>query len=319
MNSSSIPDVIPFIASKTYAHTQAWVRALQAVMPDERIVAFDAISDKEKAQCTVAIVANPDPADLQQLPQLLWVHSVWAGVERLLADLGDTELKIVRLLDPQLASTMAEAVLAWTLYLHRDMPAYARQQQQKLWQSLEYRRPQQRNIGLLGLGALGEAAAKKLIQAGFTVSGWSRHRKNIDGVECYAGDEELTLMLGKTDILICLLPLTPDTHGLLNARTLAALPAGASLINFARGAIIKDGDLHTAIDSGHIAHAVLDVFETEPLPVKEWHWEHPSVTVLPHCSAPTDRETASAIVAGNIRRYRESGVLPTTVDRIKGY
>ncbi|MFZ6681143.1 2-hydroxyacid dehydrogenase [Undibacterium sp. Tian12W] len=309
----------PFLAAPAYSHTQAWVDALQKNLPDEQIVAFDSMSDEDKATCKVAIVANPDPAQLKQLPQLQWVHSVWAGVERLISDLADTELKIVRLIDPQLASTMAEAVLAWTLYLHRDMPAYARQQKQQLWQPREYLRPQQKTIGLLGLGALGEAAANSLLRAGFNVIGWSRNRKDFAGVECFAGTDELPVMLAKTDILICLLPLTPDTKRLVNAQTLQALPQGASLINFARGAIINDHDLHIALDSGHIGHAVLDVFETEPLPAIAWHWQHPSVTVLPHCSAPTDRETASLIVANNIRRYRSTGELPVTVDRVKGY
>ena len=310
---------IPFLAAPAYSHTQAWVDALQKNLPDEQIVAFDSMSDEDKATCKVAIVANPDPAQLKQLPQLQWVHSVWAGVERLISDLADTELKIVRLIDPQLATTMAEAVLAWTLYLHRDMPAYARQQKQQLWQPREYLRPQQRTVGLLGLGALGEAAANSLLRAGFNVVGWSRNRKEFAGVECFSGTDELPVMLAKTDILVCLLPLTPDTKGLINAQILQALPREASLINFARGAIINDHDLHIVLDSGHIGHAVLDVFETEPLPAIAWHWQHPSVTVLPHCSAPTDRETASLIVANNIRRYRSTGELPVTVDRVKGY
>ncbi|MBC3916120.1 glyoxylate/hydroxypyruvate reductase A [Undibacterium sp. CY18W] len=316
---SGISTPIPFIAAANYAQAGAWVNALQAAMPAERIVAFDAMSDEDKLACQVAIVANPNPADLQQLPQLEWIHSVWAGVERLVVDLGDTHLKIVRLVDPQLANTMAEAVLAWTLYLHRDMPAYAKQQAQQIWQALDYVRPQQRRISLLGLGALGEAAAVSLLRAGFQVAGWSRHRKAIDGVNCFAGADELPVMLAQTDILVCLLPLTPDTRSLLNASTLAALPKGASLINFARGAIINDADLHAALDSGHLAHVVLDVFEVEPLPVSQWQWQHPSVTLLPHCSAPTDRQTASQIVAGNILRYRQSGVLPLTIDVQRGY
>lgn len=313
------PTIIPFLAAPAYSHTQAWVEALQKNLPDVQIVAFDRMSDEAKATCTVAIVANPDPVQLKQLPKLQWVHSVWAGVERLISDLADTELKIVRLIDPQLAATMAEAVLAWTLYLHRDMPAYTRQQKQQLWQPREYLRPQQRTIGLLGLGALGEAAAKTLLQAGFNVIGWSRDRKTIADVESYAGKDELPAMLSKTDILICLLPLTPTTRGLINEQTLQALPRGASLINFARGAIVNDGDLYAALENGHVDHAVLDVFETEPLPAISWHWLHPSVTVLPHCSAPTDREAASLIVANNIQRYRRTGELPVTVNRTKGY
>ncbi|MBC3906252.1 2-hydroxyacid dehydrogenase [Undibacterium umbellatum] len=319
MKSNLIPNVIPFLAAPGYAHTQAWVQALQTAMPEEQIVAFDDMTDEAKAACKVAIVANPNPAELQQLPQLQWVHSVWAGVERLVEDLGKTDLKIVRLVDPQLASTMAEAVLAWALYLHREIPAYAKQQVQKKWQPREYVPARQRTISLLGLGALGEAAAQSLLQAGFTVCGWSRSHKSVAGVECFNGENELPAMLAKTDILVCLLPLTPDTKGLINTHMLAQLPQGGSLINFARGAIVNDKDLHAALESSHITHAVLDVFAIEPLPVSEWHWQHPHVSVLPHCAAPTDRKTASAIVAENILRYRISGELPQTVDIARGY
>jgi glyoxylate/hydroxypyruvate reductase A len=247
------------------------------------------------------------------------VHSVWAGVERLVADLDDTGLTIVRLVDPQLAETMAEAVLAWTLYLHRDMPAYARQQDQGAWLPRAYVRPQRKRVGLLGLGALANAAVDRLRAAGFQVAGWSRGRKDMPGVDCYAGDAELATMLARTDILVCLLPLTPATRGLLDASMLAHLPRHASLINFARGPIIDDEALRQALDSGRLAHAVLDVFAVEPLPPDQWQWRHPNVTVLPHCSAPTDMETASLIVARNIRRYRASGLLPDGIDLRRGY
>ncbi|MFZ6657916.1 2-hydroxyacid dehydrogenase [Undibacterium sp. TJN19] len=317
--SSKSMTVIPFIAAHGYPHTQAWIAALQLALPDEHIVAFDELTEEARAACQVAIVANPDPADLKQLPQLVWIHSVWAGVERLVADLGNTDLKIVRLVDPQLASTMAEAVLAWTLYLHREIPAYARQQAQKLWQARDYVRPEERTISLLGLGALGEAAANRLLQSGFKVCGWSRKPKTIANIECFTGEHGLPAMLAKTDILVCLLPLTTDTKGLINAQMLAGLPTGASLINFARGAIVNAADLHVVLDNGHLAHAVLDVFETEPLPVADWQWQHPQVSVLPHCAAPTDRTTASRIVAENIRRYRDTGELPQTVDVARGY
>lgn len=311
--------LIPFLAAPGYAHTQAWLNALQTAMPEEQILAFDALSDADKATCTVAIVANPNPLQLQQLPNLHWVHSVWAGVERLVADLATSKLKIVRLVDPQLANTMAEAVLTWVLYLHRDIPAYTRQQTQKVWQAREYLAPQQRTIGLLGIGALGEAAAQSLLQARFSVCGWSRSAKSIAGVECFSGEDGLATMLAKTDILVCLLPLTPQTKGLIDAQLLAKLPQGASLINFARGAIVNHDDLHAALNRQHISHAVLDVFDIEPLPSTEWQWQHPQVSVLPHCSAPTDRKTASVIVAENIRRYRLNGELPASVDIGRGY
>ncbi|MFS2117197.1 NAD(P)-dependent oxidoreductase, partial [Herbaspirillum frisingense] len=158
-----------------------------------------------------------------------------------------------------------------------------------------------------------------LRQARFPVAGWSRSPRQLDGVETFSGMQGLTQLLSRSDILVCLLPLTHDTRGLLDAARLALLPPQAQLINFARGPIIDDGALRQALDAGQLKHAVLDVFATEPLPPASWQWTHPAVTVLPHCSAPTDAATASAIVAGNIRYYRESGVIPANVDLGRGY
>lgn len=310
---------LPFICNPDYPSATQWIAALQQAMPDEEVVPLSALDAQARASCTVAIVANPLPQDVRQLPQLRWVHSVWAGVERLVADLADLELNIVRLVDPQLAETMAEAVLAWTLYLHRDMPLYAAQQTSRQWLAADYSRPQDKTVGLLGLGALGEAAAYRLAGAGFKVCGWSRMRKSVPHAECFAGAAELPAMLASTDILVCLLPLTDETRGLLNATTLAHLPRHASLINFARGPIVCDDALRAALHAERIRHAVLDVFSTEPLPPDSWQWTHPRVTVLPHISAPTDRQTASAIVGQNIRRYRETGAIPESVDRARGY
>lgn len=311
--------MLPFLCDPSYTYARQWIDALQAAMPDERVVALDQLDEAARAACDVAIVANPRPQDLRTLPRLKWVHSVWAGVERLVADLHDSELAVVRLVDPQLADTMAEAVLAWTMYLHRDMPRYAQQQAARQWLPRDYLRAQDKTVSLLGLGALGAAAATRLRAAGFQVCGWSRTRKALPEVECYAGEAELPTMLARTDILVCLLPLTPRTQGIVATQTLAALREHASLINFARGPIVDDAALRAALDEGRLAHAVLDVFDREPLPADAWQWAHPRVTVLPHISAPTDRRTASAIVAANLRRYRTQGVVPAAVDRETGY
>ena len=310
---------IPFVANPDYRFAGEWLTALRREMPNECIVPLNELDAAAKPQSKFAIVINPLPEDIRQLPRLEWVHSVWAGVERLVTDLADTDLKIVRLIDPQLADTMAEAVLAWTMYLHRDMPAYAAQQRNRSWMPLDYTRPHEKTVGLLGLGALGEAAARRLLGAGFNVCGWSRTRKALAGVNCFAGNSELPAMLAKADILVCLLPLTAGTTGLLNAERLAHIPSGASLINFARGPIIADDALRASLDAGRIKHIVLDVFDVEPLPPESWQWAHPSVTVLPHISAPTDRKTASTIIAQNIDRYRKTGEIPESVDPTRGY
>lgn len=298
---------------------QMWLDRLSAAMPGEDIRAFGSLAPEERAAVEIAIVANPDPADLAQLPGLAWVHSLWAGVERLVAELGDFRPPIVRLVDPELARTMSEAALAWTYYVFRDMPLYAAQQRAAQWIQHSYRRPDQTTVGVLGLGELGAAAAARLRDAGFNVAGWSRSPKELPDVTCRSGDDGLAETLAASDILLCLLPLTGQTRGLLDARRLALLPRGAKLINFARGPIIDTPALVAALDRGEVGHAVLDVFDVEPLPSDSPLWRHPAITVLPHVSAATDPDTATAIVAQNIAAYRADGSLPATVDMRRGY
>lgn len=311
--------LIALVTRQSPEAEQAWLETLRGAMPDELVVPVRNMSDEDRANVDIAIVANPNPADLRLLQNLKWVHSLWAGVERLVIELEGFERPIVRLVDPKLAETMAEAVLAWTLYLSRDMPAYAVQQRQHLWYQRDYRAACDTRVGLLGLGALGSAAAQMLRLVGFNVSGWSRNPKDVTGVSAFSGEDGLQQLLGQSDILVCLLPLTPETTGLLNAERLSLLPNGASLINFARGKIVVTGDLTQGLDSGAIRHAVLDVFETEPLEGSSPLWSHPGVTVLPHISAPTNAHTAAAIVAGNIIRYRSCGELPAVIDFSRGY
>jgi glyoxylate/hydroxypyruvate reductase A len=296
-----------------------WLEQLAAAMPSEEIRPFLALSPEELAEIEIAVVANPDPAHLAQLTGLVWVQSLWAGVERLVAELGDFHPPIVRLVDPELARTMGEAVLAWVYYLFRDMPAYAAQQRAAQWIQHPYRRPDRTTISLLGLGELGSAAAARLRDAGFNVAGWSRSLKQMPGVACRSGEYGLAETLAASDILVCLLPLTAETRNLLDARRLALLPRGAKLINFARGPIIDMPVLIAALDRGDLGHAVLDVFDVEPLPADSPLWNHKGVTVLPHISAATDPDTATAIVAQNINTYRKRGTLPQSVELNRGY
>jgi len=311
--------VIPFVAQTHERDRLTWIAALGVAMPQCEIKQFATLSAQERAAAKVAIVADPDPAELARMPNLAWVHSLWAGVERIVGELPMDGPTIVRLEDPQMAATMAEAVLAWTLYLHRDMPRYRRQQEKKIWQEHELPLPSQRTVCLLGLGALGRVAAAKLLQQGFRVCGWSRSAADVEGVETSAGEAALDRVLGLSDIIVVLMPLTAQTRGLVNANRLSAMKRGACLINFARGPIVDTAALVEHLDRGHLDHAVLDVFDTEPLPAGSPLWSHPGVTVLPHISGPTNRTTASAIVAGNIQTYLETGRIPPGVDRARGY
>jgi glyoxylate/hydroxypyruvate reductase A len=314
------PSPIVLVGSFSDGEEAIWLDALRRAMPRERILPIDAIDAPDDVE--VAIVANPDPASIRRFPALQWVQSLWAGVEKLVAEPAFNALPVVRMVDLQLARTMAEAVLAWTLYLHRDMPAYLAQQRARLWRQLPYVAPADRRVGLLGLGALGETAARVLHQAGFAVRGWSRTPKRFDDLEgliTFSGDDGLREMVRQTDILVCLLPLTRQTRHLVDAALLRQLPRQACLINFGRGALVHTADLVAVLNEGHLKHAVLDVFDVEPLPPDSPLWDHPAVSVLPHISADTDPATASLIVADNIGRWRQTGRIPPAVDRQRGY
>ncbi|GJE02799.1 2-hydroxyacid dehydrogenase [Methylobacterium isbiliense] len=318
-----MPELIAFLATLDADEEAAFVSALSGALPEARIRPFAGLSAAQRAEVEIAIVANPDPAEVALLPRLAWIQSLWAGVERLVRDLGARGIPIVRLVDPELARTMAEAVLAWTYYLQRDMPAYRRQQEAGLWRPLPYRPPAETAVGLLGLGALGTAAAHRLAQAGFRVAAWSRSPKplpaSLVAVEAFTGAAGLPRLLALSDIVVCLLPLTAQTRGLLGATQFGAMKAGAALMNFGRGPIVVTDDLLAALDAGHLSHAVLDVFDSEPLPPASPLWRHPGVTVLPHVTGPTNPRTAAAIVAHNVRTYRETGRIPDAVDIGRGY
>jgi glyoxylate/hydroxypyruvate reductase A len=310
---------IAFVSRSDKASEAHWISTLSQALPNERIVSYDEMSAQERQSTEFAIVANPDPQNIANLPSLKWMHSLWAGVERLVAELGETAPPIVRLVDTELSRVMAEAILAWTHYLQRDMPAYRAQQSQGIWKELDYRHPNDMTVGVLGLGELGTEATKYLTRAGFNVIGWSRSQKTIEGVTCLSGAEGLETLFAKSDIIACVVPLTPETRGLINAQALSQMKQGTSIINFARGAVIVADDLLAALDSGHIDHAVLDVFEQEPLDGTSRFWSHPRVTVLPHISAPTKPETSAAIVARNYTHWKATGQLPKTVDITRGY
>lgn len=309
---------IAFVGSMDDRSRDQWVAELHRAMPEERIVPLALMSNEERTRADVAIVTNPTAAELGALPNLVWIQSLWAGVEKLVLTHRDVRIPIVRLVDHELSRRMGEAVLAWTYYLHRDMPAYALQQRKAAWRQRPYRPPSSVQVGILGLGEMGRAAADRLIGAGFRVAAWSRTAKTTE-FETFSGDEGLAALLACSDIIVCLLPLTPDTRSLLDAGRFRQMKAGASLINFGRGAIVEADDLVAALDGNHLDHAVLDVFEHEPLAPDSGLWRHPKVTVLPHISAPTGIETAASAAAANIREFRRSGRIPPGVDRILGY
>jgi glyoxylate/hydroxypyruvate reductase A len=214
---------------------------------------------------------------------------------------------------------MSEYVVLQVLRLHRRDLVYRDQQQAGVWCELDQRNAAERRVGILGLGELGRDAAKKLKELGFDVAGWSRSDKSIPGVEGFAGATGLPRLLGRSEILVCLLPLTRETEGILNAGTLALLPKGAALVNAARGAHLVEEDLLAALASGQISAAVLDVFREEPLSADHPFWHHPRVVVTPHVAAFTNPTTAAPIIIDNIRRFEAGRPLLNRIDPARGY
>jgi len=274
----------------------------------------------DPAAIDYALVWRPEPGFLASLPNLKLILSLGAGVDHLLGDPRlPLHLPIVRLVDPHMTDAMSEYVTLQVLRLHRRDLDYRSQQQARVWRELDQRNAAERRVGILGLGELGQDAAKKLKALGFDVAGWSRSEKAVEGVRSYAGAAGLAPLLGRSEIIVCLLPLTAETEGILNKRTLALLPKGAALVNAARGAHLVEEDLLAALASGQISAAVLDVFREEPLPVDHPFWHHPRVVVTPHIAAFTNPATASPIILDNIRRFEEGRPLLNRVDPARGY
>ena len=319
MVSADKRQVLPLLTVESESVRNKMLANLRAALPDEHIDLIDNFSSEQLNEVDVGIAANPAPAMFKQLPNLVWVQSMWAGIENMLEDARLNKFKLARLVDPILTATMAEAAVAWTLYLHRRMPEYSKLQRNRRWQQLSYKPASERRVSLLGLGELGRASAERLVSNQFQVSGWSRGAKSLPGVTCYAGSDGLEQMLAATDILIVLLPLTDATRALINTRTLALLPNSSSLINFARGPVVDSNALLQALDQGKLDHAVLDVFDKEPLSQESPLWHHERVTILPHISALTDPGSAAKIAASQVSAYRDTGTLPETVDLVRGF
>lgn len=323
--------IIVFISDSASDIQSQWITLINKQLVNETILLPQQISAPQAENVDIAIVANPDPKELARFPNLVWIQSLWAGVENLVNEMvnemvneiadkiASKPVKLVKLVDPQLAKTMAESVLAWTLYLQRNMPVYAQQQAINQWKQLPSMMSEDLRVSVLGAGSLGIAALDILKKLDYNVNCWSRTPKQLNGIKNYTGFDGLQEMLSKTDILINLLPLTKDTYHLLNKELLIQLPIGAKLINFSRGAIINTPELLALLENKHISHAVLDVFEHEPLATNDPIWNNPNITILPHISAPTNMRSAAKIAAKNISTYRERNVIPNAIDIKQGY
>lgn len=304
-----------FLSSFPFA---PWHEALRVHMPELDLRCWPDIGDP--ASVEVALVWKPPKGALAQLTGLKLVHALGAGIDAVVADPElPPGVKVVRLVDPWMTAAMGEYVEFQVLRLHRQDFAYRAQQQARKWRELDQPNAAQRRVGILGLGVLGSEAALRLEVLGFDVAGWSRRGLRFKGIACFSGADGLAQLAARSEILICMLPLTKETENILDARLFALLPKGAAVINCARGGHLVEADLLAALDSGHLSAAVLDVFRQEPLPQDHPFWQHPRIVVTPHAAAATNPTTAAPIVAAALKLFAAGQSIANLVERNQGY
>ena len=301
------------------ANLAKWRQALADALPGAELrIGADDVEDPTEVD--YAIAWKPPKGLLKQYPNLKAILSMGAGVDHLASDPElPTHIPVVRLVDPGLTWGMTEYVVWATLAYHRRIREYRQLQAEHRWERLEVPLGPSRRVGVMGLGELGADAARALRAMRFEVAGWSNRRRQIDGVESFAGQAEMRKFLSRTEILVNLLPLTEETTGILNRHTLGELSKGACLVNAARGRHLVEEDLLELLGTGQIAEATLDVFREEPLPAGHPFWDHPRITVTPHEAAITPPETAAATIAENIRTIERGEVPSPVVDFTLGY
>jgi len=294
-----------------------WASLFATKAPD---IPFHVWPDTGKAGHVRYLAAWVPPQDIErQFPNLELFFSTGAGIDQFDLAALPPELPVLRLAEPGVVAGMVEYATLAVLALHRDFPAYFRQQREGRWAAHRVHPASQRRVSVLGLGVLGCAVLDQLRTFGFQLAGWSRTRRQVDGVACYAGQEELPALLARTDILVCLLPLTQQTRGILDATLFQHLPRGASLVHVGRGAHLDHPALLDALETGWLSGAVVDVTDPEPLPEAHPFWAHPKILLTPHIASMTQPETAVAQVLDNIRRHQAGAPLIGLVDRSRGY
>lgn len=302
----------------TPAATARWRPLLATLLPGHEIRYWPEIGDR--AAIHHALVWHPEPGLLASLPNLKMIFGLGAGVDHLLRDPDlPHHVPIVRLVDPYMTDAMSEFVALSVLRLHRQDLDYLAQQREAVWQEREQKNAAERPVGILGFGTLGQDAGRKLKALGFDVAGWSRGARQIPGFATFAGPDGLDRLLARSEILVCLLPLTPETRGILNARNFALLPRGAGIVNAGRGEHLVEEDLIPALDCGRLSGAVLDVFREEPLPPEHPFWRHKRILVTPHIAAETHPPTAAPIIRDAIRQCEAGLPIANRVDLARGY
>jgi glyoxylate/hydroxypyruvate reductase len=312
-----------FLFAMTNWDGEAWATHMRKAMPNRSVRVWPDAGNLADVHYVAAWL--PPPHAVSSLPNLKVIFSLGAGVDAILSDQSlPGDKPIVRVNDPDLTMRMSEHVVLHVLMHHRQQRRLEQNQQNRIWDQFSQHAASALRVGIMGLGTLGADAAMKLSVLGFPTAGWSRTRKAIAGVESYAGTSELDAFLARTDVLVCLLPATPETDGILNASLLQKLSrngpfAAPVLINAGRGRQQVDDDILNALDTGLLHAASLDVFRTEPLPVDSPFWSHSKVFLTPHLAADSDPATICRYVVAQIERYERDGTLENIVDRQRGY
>jgi glyoxylate/hydroxypyruvate reductase A len=296
---------------------RVWADVFAKLAPEIEFRTWPDAGDAARVEYLVAWTPPPDLST--RFPNLRVVFSTGAGVDQFDFAALPPHVPLARMTERGIVDGMVEYATWAVLALHRRLPEYQRQQRESRWHELPYVPADSRRVGVMGLGVLGRAVLDRLGTFGFRRAGWSRSPHSIDGVECHAGFGSLDDFLGGLDIVVCLLPLTAETRGILDARRLAALPRGASLVNVARGPHVDAGALLDALERNHLAEAILDVTDPEPLPAEHPLWRHPRVLLTPHVASVTQPETAARAVIEQIRRDRTGEPLHDLADRDRGY
>ena len=299
------------------ARGQSWARIFAEQAPDIEFHLWPETGNLDAVEYLIAW--QPPPGLLATLPNLKVLFSSGAGVDHLDLSAVPPHVPVVRMVEPGIVNGMIEYVTMSVLALHRNLIDYFRAQAVGAWHAIEVAPASARSVGVMGLGVLGHAVLERLGLFGYSRYGWNRSPKMIPGVTCYSGEQTLEQFLRHCGILVCLLPLTESTRGILNGRLFDALPRGASLINVARGGHLDSQALLAALDTGHLSAAILDVCEPEPLPPLHPFWTHPRILLTPHIASMTQPETAALVLLDNIRRHRCGEPLRDVIDRCKGY
>jgi glyoxylate/hydroxypyruvate reductase A len=297
-----------------------WAGPLSEYLPRARLLGQDEAA-AEAARIDYLITFRPRKGLLATLPNLKAVFCLGAGVDGILADPDfPPDLPLMRFVDRSLSRELAQYVVMHVLIFHRGQHYFDAAQAMNKWRQRPLlRRTEDTRIGILGMGEIGTMCAERLRDLDFPVTGWSRSRKSVAGIESFAGAGELAPFLARSDVLVCLLPLTAATRGILSAKTFALLPKGAFVINAARGGHLAEADLVEAIDRGHLAGATLDVFQHEPLPADSVLWNHPKITVTPHVAAITDPRAAARAISEGIGAIERGEPAPHRVNIAQGY